>query len=1813
MEDDVNKNLFSGIYNLSHRRNSTKNMHCLHGKSVISSIFLLCVCSLVSGQIRYSIPEEQELGAFVGELGKDLGLSIKDLPSRKFRIVSSASKQYLDVNSINGILFVSARIDREQLCGQSDNCALLMEAVIENPVEQYRVEVEILDVNDNSPIFQKNEIRLKISESTIPGARFLLEGANDPDGRNNSIRTYQLTKNDHFTLDVQSLGKWKLPELVLQGNLDREKQSAYNLLLTAIDGGAPERSGTARITIDIMDVNDNVPVFEKSMYSVNLMENVLLNSLVIKLNATDLDEGTNGEVIYSFSSYNEPRITEIFTIEPETGEIRTKEMLDFEETDVYQIHVEARDRSMQSLSTHCSVRVEITDVNDNTPELTINSGAETISEDVAMGTLIALIGVTDRDSNKNGYIDCSVSPTLPFNLESSFSNSYRLVTNAKLDRETAPQHKITVTCKDRGIPPLSTIQTIVVNISDINDNTPRFTQPSYTAYVAENNEPGSYIGSVTALDLDTDRNSQLFYTILESQIESVPISSYLYINSNNGSIYSIRPFDYEQFRSFQFHVRAQDSGLPSLSSDVAVNVIVLDQNDNPPVVLSSPTEGNTSLRVPRSADPGYLITKIIAFDADSGKNGKLSYELLQSSDPGLFVVSYSSGEIRNIRQFKDSDATAQRLVVQVKDNGYPALSTTTTFTLTIVEEQSEGLVDVNEASDDLEDTQRLSFYIIISLGATSFILLIVIIFLVVAICPTGTNPASRRACATKCCSRRDLEYKNSAANMHIVPDSHFLPSILEIQGNGSLSGTHSYKIRSAKEPAEIIFTPFDPQLHGTIEMRSKYVPAENTKTRNSRSDGSLIITEILLTMQHSGKLFLLREKAVPSILLLCAWKLVSGQIRYSIPEELKHGTVVGEIAKDLGLFLEELSTRKFRIISQVPSQVLNINPQNGVLFVNKRIDRELICGKSLNCILPLELETENPVVRYRAEVEILDVNDNDPKFSDAEVRLEISELIMPGTRFILKAAQDPDIGTNSVQTYQITPNEHFVLDVQTLGKWKIPELVVKQSLDREKQSMHRLILTAIDGAIPGRSGTCQIIITVSDTNDNAPTFQKHLDSVNLMEDVPLGTLVIKVNATDLDEGSNSDIVYSLGSYNEERILEMFSINPKSGEIRLKGKLDFEETNMHEIHVEAKDMGAQSLSAYCIVRVHVEDVNDNAPEVILKLTSSTVSEGTPVGTQIALVTVTDRDSKRNGFTDCQVSRAAPFDLKRSLANSYELVVSDKLDREKAPEYALVVACKDDGTPPLSTNRTVIVYISDINDNAPKFLQPSHAIYVSENNSPGNSIGSVTAFDPDAEQNSKISYRILEGSVQGEPMSSYVSISSDNGIIYSQRSFDYEQLKSFKIPVQARDAGSPSLYGNVTVNVIILDQNDNPPVISPSFTNHSKTTMPRSAQPGFLVTRVVASDADSGQNARISYELLHATDPSLFKISHSSGEIRTIRRFKDGDATTQKLIILVKDNGHPALSATSTINISITEQTEQLKSESGDTTGDLQDSSDLAFYIIISLGAVTFLLLVIIIALIIAICPVDKHPPHTSSCYTANCCCTNELDSKVGAHKSHVNLQFLPDTKLIANVEIRGNGSLSDTYRHQVRSAPEAGKMEVIYFSPASPTTRRSLGRNVGPYASKANTGLQNNWTCTGEVGQLNTDWHSSEPHIVGKISSQCLEENLTHDEIKREFNRRHTAITSGADMDYIKTSPDLEDGIPSWAPRYASQNVETMEPDEYQSNIYMGGSPVMLSRMQDKDVKQDRQHSASSTKKKKKRTKRSEKRESKSTTEEPQNE
>uniref|UniRef100_A0A673L089 Protocadherin gamma-C3 n=1 Tax=Sinocyclocheilus rhinocerous TaxID=307959 RepID=A0A673L089_9TELE len=728
---------------------------------------LLCACALdqVLAQIRYSVPEELEHGAFVGNIAEDLGLDVAKLSSRRFRIVSGARKQYLEVNLENGILFVNEKIDREELCEQSLVCFLHLQVVIENPLELYRVEVEILDVNDNAPSFPWSEFNLEITESAAPGSRFPLESAQDLDVGSNSLRSYLLSANQHFVLDIQTRNDGsKFAELVLQSPLDREQQKTHEMVLTAVDGGSPLRSGTAQITVTVLDANDNVPVFDRSVYRVSLVENAPRGTLVLKLNATDLDEGANGEITYSFSGHAPPKVRELFSVDSHSGEIRVKGIVDYERASVYELYVQAKDKGPSAVAVHCKVLVDILDVNDNAPEVILTSVSTPVQEDAPPGTVIAVISVMDRDSGENGAVDCQIPGNVPFQLHSSFKNYYTLVTSEFLDRESVSEYNISLTARDLGSPPLSTRKTILVQVSDINDNPPRFIQPSYTVYVTENNAPGASICSVTAFDPDSNQNAYLSYSIFDGQIQGMPVSTYVSINSDNGNTYALRSFDYEQLRNFQIRVQAQDAGFPPLSSNVTVNVFVLDQNDNAPVILSPlPRNGSVATEmVPRSVDAGYLVAKITALDADAGQNSRLSYQMLQATDPGLFSVALYTGEIRTIRRFLDKDAIRQRLLVVIaKDNGEPALSATVTIKLSTVETALKTYADMTEVPLGYDIFSDLNLYLVIGLGSVSFLLLITILVTIVLKCQKTKPSKAAPPCRNSVISERNSTIADS--------------------------------------------------------------------------------------------------------------------------------------------------------------------------------------------------------------------------------------------------------------------------------------------------------------------------------------------------------------------------------------------------------------------------------------------------------------------------------------------------------------------------------------------------------------------------------------------------------------------------------------------------------------------------------------------------------------------------------------------------------------------------------------------------------------------------------------------------------------------------------------------------------------------------------------------------------------------------------------------------------------------------------------------------------------------------------------------
>ncbi|XP_036378978.1 protocadherin alpha-10-like [Megalops cyprinoides] len=710
-------------------------------------------------------------------------------------------------------------------------------------------------------------------------------------------------------------------------------------------------------------------------------------------------------------------------------------------------------------------------------------------------------------------------------------------------------------------------------------------------------------------------------------------------------------------------------------------------------------------------------------------------------------------------------------------------------------------------------------------------------------------------------------------------------------------------------------------------------------------------------------------------ILMLLWNRTSAQIRYSILEELKVGTIVGNIAKDMGFDRGTLADRNLRIVSGTKQDLFQVNQRDGALFVNQRIDREELCGKSTPCFVNLKAVIENPLEMHHVTVEILDVNDHSPSFRDQAYRLEIPELTMTGARFQLEGAHDPDTGLNAVRVYKLSQNEYFRLDVEDLSRdGKIPFLILQKSLDREVAPKFSILLTAIDGGSPPKSGSLNITVIVLDANDNAPVCGQQKYTVSIKENVPEGTFVLRVDAIDLDEGVNGELEYSFRSQFKSKAPDLFELNSETGEIKVKGVVDFEDNDLYELNIQVSDKGPLPLMTHCNVFVKVEDVNDNKPEIDVTSLSSRIPEDSPPGTVVALMGVTDLDSGVNGQVVCTLSEGLPFDLKpSSQGNFYSLVTKSPLDREAVSLYEITITAKDLGTPSLSNVKTIRVEISDINDNSPMFSQDPYTLYLLENNAPGASIFTVSASDADEGENALVSYSFGHVSAgSGHSVASFLNINPENGNIYALKSFDFESQKTFQFQVVAKDSGRPSLSSNVTVNVYILDQNDNAPVIlSPMSANGSAEgveEIPRNVNAGHSVTKVRAYDADIGYNAWLSFSLQHVPDPSLFGLERYTGEIRMLRSFTETDEAEHKLVTLVKDNGNVSLSATATVTIIAVEPKEAFAASDIKNTVKPEEENNVTFYLIITLASVSALFLLSIIGLIVMQC--SKAPDYSS---------------------------------------------------------------------------------------------------------------------------------------------------------------------------------------------------------------------------------------------------
>ncbi|MED6273832.1 hypothetical protein CHARACLAT_010362 [Characodon lateralis] len=706
---------------------------------LVFMLFSVFSCTVNSTTTRYFTYEEDAPGTEIGNLSQDLKIDPADDPDTSFNFMQEINTSVIHMRESDGLLTVANVIDREQLCPRSRRCFIAFDIVAHSreKFQLIHVEIEVKDINDHSPYFPFNETRLEIVENVPPESRFPLQIALDEDVGENYIQSYNISPCSHFAVEVRELEDGvKFAELVLVSELDREMEDSYTIQVTASDGGASPMSGSMTVNIKVLDFNDNSPSFEHSSLKVELNEDSPIGHRVIKVHAFDPDQGINGEVVYAFPDELSTEAAETFHIDPYSGDVTLKALVDFEKRKSYQLRIRASDQGENSVPSTCTVVIEVVDVNDNAPEIRIkpmtssSDAVAYITEAAAAESFVALISTSDRDSGSNGYVRVSLLGHEHFSLQQAYGDTFMIITTATLDREKIQEYNLTVVAEDLGTPPFKTVRQYTISVTDENDNPPYFSKSVYEVSVLENNIPGSYITTVVARDPDMGKNAKVSYKLLDSEIPGdSPLSTYVSVDSLSGSLYTLRSFDYETLQQIEVVIQAEDRGSPPLSSTSMIRIKVVDQNDNYPYFTFPLLLNNSAdIPLPYNAPSGYLALHVLAEDVDEGVNGELSYHILQG-DPKLFSINKNTGEIALKQWLTAAIGDVLEMKITVSDNGRAPLSTSATirFVVSDTEPPEDQVVIVLRSSEEEGSSFNGSLIIIIVLSGGCAFLLIAIV------------------------------------------------------------------------------------------------------------------------------------------------------------------------------------------------------------------------------------------------------------------------------------------------------------------------------------------------------------------------------------------------------------------------------------------------------------------------------------------------------------------------------------------------------------------------------------------------------------------------------------------------------------------------------------------------------------------------------------------------------------------------------------------------------------------------------------------------------------------------------------------------------------------------------------------------------------------------------------------------------------------------------------------------------------------------------------------------------------------------------
>nr|XP_024643762.1 cadherin-23 isoform X4 [Macaca nemestrina] len=1296
-----------------------------------------------------------------------------------------------------------------------------------------RVRINVLDVNDNVPTFQKDAYVGALRENEPSVTQLVRLRATDEDSPPNNQITYSIVSASAFGsyFDISLYEGYGV--ISVSRPLDYEQISNGLIYLTVMakDAGNPPLNSTVPVTIEVFDENDNPPSFSKPAYFVSVVENIMAGATVLFLNATDLDrsrEYGQESIIYSLEGSAQ------FRINARSGEITTTSLLDRETKSEYILIVRAVDGGVghNQKTGIATVNITLLDINDNHPTWKDAPYYINLVEMTPPDSDVTTVVAVDPDLGENGTLVYSIQPPNKFYSLNGTTGKIR-TTHAMLDRENPDPHeaelmrKIVVSVTDCGRPPLraTSSATVFVNLLDLNDNDPTFQNLPFVAEVLEGTPAGVSIYQVVAIDLDEGLNGLVSYRMPVG----MPRMDFL-INSSSGVVVTTTELDRERIAEYQLRVVASDAGTPIKSSTSTLTIHVLDVNDEMPTFFPAVYNVSVSEDVPRE----FRVVWLNCTDNDVGLNAELSYFITGGNVDGKFSVGYRDAVVRTVVSLDRETTAAYMLILEAIDNGPVGKRHTGTATVFVT------VLDVND--------NRPIF----------------------------------------------LQSSYEASVPEDIPEGHSIVQLKATDADEGEFGRVWYRILHGNHGNN-----FRIHVSNGLLMRG---PRPLDRERNS--------SHVLIVEAYNHDLGPMRSsvRVIVYVEDVNDEAPVFTQQQYSrlgLRETAGIGTsviVVRATDRDSG----DGGLVNYRILSGAEGK-FEIDESTGLIITVDYLDYETKTSYVMNVSATDQAPPFNQGF-CSVYITLLNELDEAVQFSNASYEVAILENLALGTEIVRVQAYSID------NLNQIMYRFDAYTSTQAKALFKIDAITgvitVQGLVDREKGDFYTLTVVADDGG-PKVDSTVKVYITVLDENDNSPRFDFISDSaISIPEDCPVGQRVATVKARDPDAGSNGQVVFSLASGNIAGAFEIVTTNDSIGEVFVARPLDREELDHYILKVVASDRGTPPRKKDHILQVTILDVNDNPPVIESPFGYNvSVNENVGGGTAVVQVRATDRDIGINSVLSYYITEGNKDMTFRMDRVSGEIATRPAPpDRERQSFYHLVVTVEDEGTPTLSATTHVYVTIVDENDNAPMFQQPHYEVLLDEGPDTLNtSLITIQALDLDEGPNGTVVYAIVAGNIINT-----FRIDRHMGVISTAKELDYEISHGrYTLIVTATDQCpilSRRLTSTTTVLVNVNDINDNMPTFPRHYEGPFEVT---EGQPGPRVWTFLAHDRDSGPNGQVEYSIVDGDPLGEFVISPVEGVLR-VRKDVELDRETiafYNLTICARDRGVPPLSSTMLVGIRV----------------------------------------------------------------------------------------------------------------------------------------------------------------------------------------------------------------------------------------------------------------------------------------------------------------